>query len=62
MVQEKRGPGRPKKVRDTGLELEQGAQSESDEELEEGTDPSVLLADTIEHRLELQFQGKKWTL
>jgi len=61
MVQEKRGPGRPKKVQDTGLEQEQGDQSESDEELEEGTDPSVLFADTIEHRLELQFQGKKWT-
>ena len=61
MAQEKRGPGRPKKVQDKGLEQEQGDQSESDEELEEGTDPSVLFADTIEHRQELQFQGKKWT-
>ena len=33
MVQEKRGPGRPKKVQDQGLEQEQGHQSESDEEL-----------------------------
>ena len=61
MVEEKRGPGRPRKVLDQGLDQEQENQPENDEELLEGTDPSVLFADSKEHILELQYQGKKWT-
>ena len=61
MVEEKRGPGRPRKVEDPGLDEEQGDQQETEKELEEGTDPSVLFADSNEHSLELQYQGKKWT-
>ena len=61
MVQEKRGPGRPKKVQDQEMDQEQGNQQGNEEELIEGTDPSVLFADSNEHSLELQYQGKKGT-
>ena len=63
MVTEKRGPGRPRKSH-----VEEEAQAQVDEdstteevELEEGTDPSALYADSSEHVLELQLKGKKWT-
>ncbi len=65
MVTEKRGPGRPRKSQ---AEEEAQEQSKADstteevvEDLEEGTDPSALYADSSEHVLELQFKGKKWT-
>ena len=60
MVQEKRGPGRPRKVQEEVTEQESDQQG-IEEELEEGVDPSVLFADSNEHSLELQYQGKKWT-
>ena len=63
MVQDKRGPGRPRKS-----QVEEEAQAQVDEDstteevnLEEGTDPSALYADSSEHVLELQLKGKKWT-
>ena len=36
-------------------------EEESEEELEEGTDPSMLYADSTEHILEVHAMGKKWT-
>jgi len=63
MVTEKRGPGRPRKS-----QVEEEAQTQLEDstteeiiELEEGTDPSALYADSSEHVLELQLKGKKWT-
>ena len=46
-----------------GLEedLSDVVEEEVEEELEEGTDPSVLYADTREHQLEVRARGKKWT-
>ena len=62
MVQERRGRGRPRKVKDQEEAQDQMEDSrEEDEELEEGTDPSALFADNVEHVLELRHQGKKWT-
>jgi hypothetical protein len=63
MVTEKRGPGRPRKS-----QVEEEAQTQLEDstteeiiDLEEGTDPSALYADSSEHVLELQLKGKKWT-
>jgi len=61
MVEEKRGVGRPRKAQAPDLEQEQVNQQGTEEELIEGTDSSVLYADSSEHSLELQYQGKKWT-
>jgi len=61
MAQEKRGPGRPRKVKEEGMEQEDNQQGIEGEELKEGTDPSVLFADSIEHKLELNYKGQKWT-
>jgi hypothetical protein len=61
MAQEKRGPGRPRKVKEEGMEQDDSQQGTGEEELEEGKDPSVLFADSIEHKLELNYKGQKWT-
>ena len=61
MVQEKRGRGRPKKEQEEVMEQEDNQQVTDEEVLEEGTDPSVLFADSGEQRLELNYKGKKWT-
>ena len=63
MVQDKRGPGRPRKSQVEEEAQDQEADSTIEEvvELEEGTDPTALYADSSEHVLELQLKGKKWT-
>ena len=64
MVQDKRGPGRPRKSQveaEAQAEAEDSTTEEVVKELEEGTDPSALYADSSEHVLELQLKGKKWT-
>ena len=63
MVQDKRGPGRPRKskVEEEAQDQEKDSTIEEVVELEEGTDPSALYADSSEHVLELQLKGKKWT-
>ena len=65
MVTDKRGPGRPRKSsqaeEEAQAQVEDSTTEEETVDLEEGTDPSALYADSSEHVLELQLKGKKWT-
>ena len=63
MATEKRGPGRPRKsqVEEEAQDQVEDSTIEEVVDLEEGTDPSALYADSSEHVLELQLKGKKWT-
>ena len=59
MVQE-----RPESTDSGILQAEDSVKDETadqEEEIQEGTDPSILFADSNEHTLEFVFKGKKWS-
>ena len=59
MVQE-----RPESTDSGTLQAEDSVKDETadqEEEIQEGTDPSILFADSNEHTLEFVFKGKKWS-